>query len=460
MTRFPKNFKFGAAISGPQSEGFEGKKNDNVWDHFYKLEPDAFFDNVGPEITSNMYNTYKEDIQLLKQVGVKLYRTSIQWSRLIDNFETNTINTKAVKFYRDYFQTIKDAGIELIVNLYHFDTPMYWQDKGGWLSKEFVKAFGEYGKICFDLFGDQVDLWAAMNEPMGVPEGGYLSGRWYPKIKDFKKTIQVGYHEILGQAMVIKNFKKIFNGNEKKKISAILNVFPSYPKDKSEKNLKAAYIADLFKNRSFLDPSIKGTFPKDLVKYLEIIGAIPEHSQEELDIIKNNTVDFLGANYYNPVRIQAPDPKHKHAFGVERFYQIFEWEGARMNKSRGWEIYPEALYDIAMIIKNEYNNIDWYVSESGMGIQGENKFKDKTGKIQDDYRIEFIKEHLIHLKRGIDDGSNCFGYCLWAPLDCWSWNNAYKNRYGLIEVNLQDQSRRIKKSGEFFKELSDSKEIK
>ena len=130
--------------------------------------------------------------------------------------------------------------------------------------------------------------------------------------------------------------------------------------------------------------------------------------------------------------------------------------GRRMNPYRGWEIYPEAMYDIAMNLKNNYNNIPWYISENGMGVEGEDRYKNEDGIIEDDYRIDFIKEHLEHLHRGIEEGSNCFGYHTWTPIDCWSWLNAYKNRYGYISVDLDTQKKTIKKSGRWIKEVTEN----
>ena len=126
-----------------------------------------------------------------------------------------------------------------------------------------------------------------------------------------------------------------------------------------------------------------------------------------------------------------------------------------MNPYRGWEIYPKAIYDIAKNIQENYGNIKWYISENGMGVENEEKFKDESGMIIDDYRIDFYKEHLAYLKKAIDEGANCFGYHAWTSIDCWSWANAYKNRYGFISLDLKTQERTIKKSGYWFKELSD-----
>lgn len=175
-------------------------------------------------------------------------------------------------------------------------------------------------------------------------------------------------------------------------------------------------------------------------------------------IIKNNTIDFLGVNYYQPRRVKAKEEAYDETLGwmPDKYFDNYIMPGRRMNPYRGWEIYPEAMHDIAMNLKNNYNNIPWYISENGMGVEGEDRYKNEDGIIEDDYRIDFIKEHLEHLHRGIEEGSNCFGYHTWTPIDCWSWLNAYKNRYGYISVDLDTQKKTIKKSGRWIKEVTEN----
>ncbi len=184
---------------------------------------------------------------------------------------------------------------------------------------------------------------------------------------------------------------------------------------------------------------------------------MPTYTEEDLKTIKENTVDFLGVNYYHPVRVcaKANMPNPDAPFFPQYYFDDYIMPGRKINPHRGWEIYPKGLYDIAINIKDNYGNIEWMVTENGMGVEGEERFK-KDGRIEDDYRIDFYKEHLSWLHKGISEGSNCIGYQVWTFIDCWSWINAYKNRYGLIELNIDTQERIIKKSGYWFKELHDN----
>lgn len=455
MIQFPKDFYWGSATSATQSEGAAHKdgKGENIWDLWYRLEPYKFFNQVGPENTTTIYENYKEDIKLLKQTGHNSFRTSISWARLIPEGK-GEINQKAVDFYRDYFKSIKDEGITLFVNLFHFDMPVSLQEIGGWTNKDVVEYYANYADKAFELFGDLVDRWFTFNEPIVHVEEQYLNQNHYPMEVDPKKAVQSAFNSQLASAKAIERFR---NHDLDSKIGIVLNLTPAYPRSQNPSDLKAAKIADLFQCKSFLDPAIHGQYPKELVEIVSQYDLIPEYNAEELEIIKNNTVDFLGVNYYQPLRVKEnPYEMKKDAIVMpEYFFTPYIMPGRRINKYRGWEIYPDAVYEIAINIRDNYNNIEWLMTENGMGVEDELRFKE-NGQIQDDYRIEFIKEHLEFLHKGIEAGSNCVGYQVWTFIDCWSWLNAYKNRYGLVELDLETQERTIKKSGEWFKTLAEN----
>lgn len=406
---FPKGFFWGTASSGPQTEGqFDGDgKGENIWDYWYNKEPEKFFNHIGPDKASYNYQYYKEDVQLMKATGHNSFRTSIQWSRLIPE-GVGAVNPKAVDFYNSFIDELITNGIEPFINLYHFDMPMALQAKGGWLNRETVDAYVNFAKTCFDLFGDRVKYWFTHNEPIVPVEGGYLYNFHYPNEVNMKHAVQVAFHEMLASSLAVKAYHEKQDG----KIGIILNLTPSYPRDENNpEDVKAAQIADAFFNRSFLDPAIKGEYPAD-------------------------------KDPQNPM----PDD----------FFDYYDMPGKKMNPYRGWEIYEKGIYDIMMNVRDNYGNLPCYISENGMGVEGEERYINANGQIEDDYRIEFVKNHLRYLHQAIHEGANCLGYHMWTCMDNWSWNNAYKNRYGLIAVDLDKQGKRtIKKSGYFFKELSD-----
>lgn len=458
--RFPDGFLWGAAASATQTEGASQKdgKAMNIWDYWYQIEPKKFYDQVGPENTSLFYEKYEEDIANMKKFGLNSFRTSLSWSRLLP--DGRTVNPKAVAFYNDVIDRLLENGIEPIINLFHFDMPYHLQEKGGWENRRVIDDFAYYAEQAFQLFGDRVNRWTTFNEPIVPVEAGYLNDLHYPCVKDMKRAVQVGYHTMLASSAAIQRFRgSDFDGQ----IGIILNLTPSYARSDSPGDQEAAEIADLFFNRSFLDPSVLGHYPDKLIQLLAPYDVLPATDPEDQAIIANNTVDFLGVNYYQPRRVKEKE----HATIIDRdrimpadLFDDYIWAERKMNPYRGWEIYEKGIYDIAINIRDHYDNIPWYVAENGMGVQGEERFSDDNGFIHDDYRIDFYRDHLKWLHKGITEGSNCFGYHVWTFMDNWSWLNAYKNRYGLFKVDLDDHFQRTaKKSAYWFKDLATNNEL-
>ncbi len=456
--KFPENFWWGAATSGPQAEGRFNKKHRSVFDYWYDIEPDAFFDKVGPDIASNFYNSYKEDIAMMKSIGFNSFRTSIQWTRLIDDFETASVDEDGVRYYNSVIDEAIKNGVTPVMCLHHFDLPIELYEKyGGWESKHVSYLFSKFAKVCFELFGDRVKYWATFNEPIVVIEGQYINEFHYPKVVDGKKAVQAAFNINLASAKAIEEFRKC-ECSKTAKIGIILNLTPAYPRSNSKEDIKAAEFANKFNNRIFLDPAVHGRFPDGIEEILEREGVLWENTEEEMKTIENNKIDFLGVNYYQPLRVKKRESEFDNSKGwlPYKHFEGYDMPGKKINPHRGWEIYPEAMYDIAINIRDNYNNIPWYVSENGMGVYGEEKFLNEEGMIVDDYRIEFATDHLKFLHKGITEGSNCFGYHLWTPIDCWSWSNAYRNRYGFISLDLNTQKKTIKKSGYWYKEVTEN----
>lgn len=456
--QFPAGFWWGSAASGPQTEGvFEGDgKGASIWDYWYQQEPEKFFNEVGPEKTSQVYTRYQEDIQLMKETGHTTFRTSIQWSRLFPQGK-GEVNQKAVDFYNAYIDELIANGIEPFMNLYHFDMPMALQEKGGWLNRETVDAYVAFAQTCFTLFGDRVKKWFTHNEPIVPVEGGYLYQFHYPNEINMKHAVQVGFHETLASAKAIKVYHEMNLDGE---IGIILNLTPSYPRDENDpEDVKAAQIADAFFNRSFLDPAVKGTFPEELVTIVKELDMVPAMEADDLQTIRENTIDLLGINYYQPRRIMKKESPIDEAKSPmpDDYFDNYDMPNKKMNPYRGWEIYEKGIYDILTNTRENYGNIKCYISENGMGVEEEERFVNADGVIEDDYRIEFVSDHLKYVHQAIQEGTNCVGYHMWTCMDNWSWTNAYKNRYGFISVDLaNDAKRTVKKSGRWFKEVSDN----
>ncbi|TLG72941.1 glycoside hydrolase family 1 protein [Culicoidibacter larvae] len=450
---FSADFDWGTASSGPQSEGSADKPHESLWEYWYAKDPERFYQQVGPKITCDSYHRYKEDVAIMKELGLKSFRTSIQWSRLIKDLETGEPDEKAVAFYNDYINEMIAAGVEPVMNLFHFDTPIALEHEyGGFKNKHVAELFVKFATTAFTLFGDRVKRWITFNEPVAHAKGAYLYDFIYPNEVNTRSYTQANYNILLAHAGSVEAYHKLNLDGE---IGIVVDLLPPIPRSQNSGDLLAAEVFDLFTNRIFMDPCVKGEYADQYLELLEKHNCNFEYTSEELELIKNNTVDFIGINYYQPQRVKAPArlPNINDVFMPDWYFDNYEMPNRRMNVHRGWEIYPKTIYDIAMRVKNEYGNIKWYVSENGMGVHDEDRFKDETGMICDDYRIEFIQEHLQWLNKAIQEGSNCQGYHLWTFVDNWSWTNAYKNRYGYVSLDLKTRNRTIKKSGYWIKEV-------
>jgi beta-glucosidase len=458
----PQDFILGAAASAWQTEGWSGKKEgqDSWIDLWYKNDRHVWHNGFGPAVATDFINRFREDVALMKQAGLTHYRTSINWSRFLTDYENATVDEEYAAYYDALFDEMHRQGIEPMICLEHYELPgVLLETYGGWASKHVVELFVRYAEKVFERYHAKVTRWFTFNEPIVVQTRVYLDALRWPYEQNTHTWMQWNHHKVLATAKVVKHFhEKGYHGT----VGCILNPEVTYPRSQAPHDVRAAERYDLFYNRVFLDPFVHGRYPQELFTLLEQHQVQWEYTVEELAIIAENTVDELGINLYYPHRVKAPSRAwHPETpFHPAWYYEPFELPGRRMNKSRGWEIYPRIIYDMAMRIKNEYRNIPWFVAESGMGVENEAQFRNRDGVIEDNYRIDFISEHLYYTLLAREEGANCHGYMLWAFTDNVSPMNAFKNRYGLIEIDLENnRARRAKKSASWFRQLRDERKL-
>ena len=455
--KFPKDFLWGGASAAEQYEGHgETGKAPTVWDKFYETDPQAFYNQVGPNVTSDFVHHYKEDLELFKSFGVNSVRLGVSWARLMP--DGKNVSEKGMAFYKDVINKAYENGIKVVLNLFHFDMPLWAHEKGDWASREVIESFVHFADVVMNEFADKVDWIATFNEP-GVPViNGYQHRNHWPRTPDNKMAFEVGFGILLAHAKVTKLYWEKY-ADKKAKIGVVINVNPAIVTDGktgTEADKHAAWMFNLLHNDFFLYPMVKGEWPKGGIEFAKERGVVPTHTQEELDIIAQTKVEFLGTNYYAPSRIKVGKPKEEAKVFFEEM-ALYKYDKARYNVFRGWEIRPETFYELAKVIQNDFDNIPFYISENGMGVESEWNYRDeKSGEIQDDYRIAFLQEHLEQLHKAIEEGANCFGYHMWAITDNWSWRNAYKNTYGYVEIDLKTQERRLKKSARWMKTVSEN----
>lgn len=451
----PQGFKFGANLPAWQVEGSHNKLegHQHFPDLMYNAFPERWHNGIGPNRASEHYQNYEQDIKMLAETGCQQVRFNPDWSRFIEDFETNKVNEEEATHYLKVIECYIENGIEPILCLEHWELPAYYYEKyDGYASRVTIDHFVAYAKEIFTRYGHLINQFYTFNEPIVIPQLCFMDGFWWPYVSDTKRGLEWVHGKILASAKVIKLYREM---GLKGKIGIIINPALIYERSKENpEDIKAKEVADSFYWGAFMDTAIKGEYPKLFIKTLKSNNVMFTYTEEELDIIKNNKIDILGLNYYQPLRVKGQDFEwNDEKFHFKKYFSEWDMPGKRMNHHRGWEIYPKALYDVAMRIKEDYGNIEWIVAESGMGVQNEDQFRDEEGFINDDYRIDYLKEHLAWLFKAIDEGSNCVGYWIFAGIDNCSPLNSFKNRYGLIEVNLeQDRKRIIKKSGRFYKD--------
>lgn len=453
--KIPEDFIIGAASSAWQTEGWDGKKEgqDSYLDMWYKAEPHTWHDGVGPAGATDFYNRYAEDVAAMKEIGLTHYRTSVNWARFFLDHEECVVDEEYAQHISRVIDALLEAGVEPMLCLEHYEMPAVLMERyEGWSSKRVIELYMRYAEILFERYADRVKYWFTFNEPIVVQTRVYLDAIRWPHEQNTDKWMQWNVNKVVAHARAVQIYHELGYAGQ---IGVILNPEVTYPRSSSPGDVRAAHVYDLFFNRVFMDPMLKGEYPEELLQILAEEGVQFELTGEEQAVIRANRVDFAGLNFYYPKRVMAPRYVWNDANGFHpaKFYDNFSLPIYRKNKSRGWEIYPEIIYDMALRMRDEYGNIPWVISENGMGIEGEEHFMDSEGVVQDVYRIDFIAEHMAQALRARTEGVNLFGYMLWAFTDCVSPGNAFKNRYGLVRIDTDTKERSLKSSAYWYKQI-------
>ncbi|HBM79324.1 MAG: GH1 family beta-glucosidase [Clostridiales bacterium] len=439
MVKFDKDFLFGTATASYQVEGAynEDGRGMSIWDTFCRKEGKVLNGATG-DVACDHYHRYKQDVSMMKDIGVNAYRFSIAWPRIFP--QKGEFNQKGLDFYKRLVDELLNNGIKPCATIYHWDLPQWLDDIGGWLNRDVVNWYGEYAEKLFSELGSYIDMWITLNEPWCSSFLGYYTGAHAPGHKDFKEALTAAHHLLLSHGTAIDAFREL-NINDSK-IGITLNLTPVYPKTDSKDDKEAAVLADGCSNRWFLDPVFKGAYPKDIEKLIgDIFG--------ELDFVRNGDlktisqqVDFLGINYYSRAIVEK---------GNDGMFNVKFSEGPGKKTDMGWEISPESLYLLLTRLKNEYTGkLPLYITENGAA------FKDKVSTdshVHDPERVEYLKEHLHNAGRFIEEGGNLKGYFLWSLMDNFEWAYGYSKRFGIVYVDYKTQKRILKDSALWYKKL-------
>jgi len=429
---FPHGFLWGVATSAYQVEGAwnEDGKGESIWDRFSHTSGNIKNGDTG-DIACDHYHRYKEDVALMKQLGVQAYRFSTSWSRVLPKGK-GAANRAGLNFYRRLVSELLDSGIEPWVCLYHYDLPQALQDKEGWANPNIIQHFADYAELMAHELGDKVKHWIILNEPRCIAWLGHLIGIHAPGKKNLELALKVSHNLQLAQGKAVQTLRDF---NHHFQIGTVIDLNTVHQISDDEKDREAANNLDAFWNRWYIDPLFKGEYPRLARK----IGLKP--TNEDMRLIKQ-PLDFLGVNYYTRL-LATYDPSNSvtHAGVVQKHTPITE---------KGWEIYPDGLYEILMRLRTHYGNPLLYVTENGAAFQ-DNVIRD--GKIQDDDRIAFLRDHIVAAYRTLKDGVRLKGYFVWTIMDNFEWAEGYSERFGLVHTDYQSLERTPKKSYYWYKKV-------
>ena len=440
---FPRDFKWGTATSSYQIEGAPtaGGKGPSVWDFFSHIEGKIKNGDTG-DTACDHYHLWRDDIELLKELGVNAYRFSISWPRIFPTGKENEPNQIGLDFYSRLVDTLLENQITPFITLNHWDIPQGLEDIGGWPERDIVHEFVKYSYHVSKHLGDRVRNWITHNEPWCVSYLGYIEGHKPPGlINKWSKSLATAHHLLLSHGMAI---PEIRNNSKQSEIGITLNLNTAIPASGSTYDEDACRFFDGQFNRLYLNPLYNNEYPDDVFEYLKTKSLISESDlnfikQGDLNIISTKT-DFLGVNYYSRavIRNEEIDEKKNLPRNVEM--------GPKTDF--GWEIYPPGIYDLLMRLKKEYKVQNIYITENGCSYSdGPNS----EGKINDKRRIEYYRSHLTELKRAIEDGVPCSGYFAWSLMDNFEWAQGFSQRFGLIWVDFETLERIPKDSYYWYK---------
>ncbi|GAB3008635.1 GH1 family beta-glucosidase [Streptomyces pseudoechinosporeus] len=441
---FPRDFVFGTATSAFQIEGAwdEDGKGPSIWDTFGHTPGKVHLDIPG-DVTVDHYHRFREDVALMRDLGVDSYRFSLSWPRLLPE-GTGAVNRAGIDFYHRLLDELDAAGISPNVTLYHWDLPQALEDRGGWANRDVAQWFRDYAALAFEEFGDRVPRWATLNEPIAIWVG-YGMGMFAPGHEDARLGKQAMHNALLAHGEAVRAFRKL--GTPGSEIGIVVDIWKQHPAtdDPADAAFAARNEDDSF--RFFLDPLLKKGYSERNVERLTREGTMPEVRDGDLELIAS-PVDFLGLNVYSRVVASAKDEGAKW------------WEVNRETHpggnflDNGMEFYPKAVYDAINLVHDEYG---WtgpvYITENGtVDAEGADPFDDQE-------RIRYARGFLEWTARAIDEGADVRGYYLWSLLDNYEWSAGFSKRFGIVHVDPDTLERKPKASFEWYRDVIARREL-
>lgn len=443
---FPPNFLWGAATSSYQIEGawnVDGR-GESIWDRFAR-KPGAIEDGGTGDVACDHYHRWREDIALMKDLGLRSYRFSIAWPRILPQGR-GPLNQPGLDFYSRLVDELLRQGIVPFATLYHWDLPQPLQDAGGWPARATAEAFVEYADLVSRHLGDRVKHWITHNEPWCAALLSHQVGLHAPGLCDWPAALAAGHHILLSHGWAVSLLRRNSPGAE---VGITLNFTPAVPASPSAADADAARHQDGYIQRWFLDPLYGRRYPADIVADYIDAGHLPPEGltfvrPDDLAAIAVPT-DFLGVNYYTRAVVRSTAvPEHENL--PQTVFPAPEPEWTEM----GWEVAPESFYELLARLHFEYRPGKLYVTENGASYSDG---PGPDGRIHDLRRLRYLRDHLGAARRAIAAGVPLAGYFVWSLMDNFEWSYGYTQRFGIVWVDYATQQRLLKDSAIWYKEV-------
>lgn len=427
---FPSDLKWGAATAAYQIEGAANKdgRAPSIWDTFSHTPGNVKNGDNGDKACDS-YHRYPEDVQYLKELGVDVYRFSISWPRVMPEGK-GELNRDGVNYYHNLIKELLDNDIEPIITLYHWDLPQCLQENGGWEVRSTVEAFREYASAMFNEFGDVVKKWITINEPWCASFLSNYLGIHAPGKQDLQAAVDVAHHLLLAHGKAVQAFREVVPNGE---IGYAPNVDWLEPYSQQQEDIDACKRDMQWKIEWFMDPVFKGEYPQLLKDIFAKHNAFVNVEEGDMELI-SQPIDFMGINYYS-----GSVARYKEGNGM------FEVEPIWVDYQKtdiGWPVYADGFYKVLTHLHQVYGDVPIYITENGACYNHEVK----DGIVNDQERIDYLKQHLTALHRAIKSGVPIKGYILWSLLDNFEWAEGYSKRFGIIHVNYRTFERTKKES--------------
>lgn len=441
---FPKNFQWGVATSAPQIEGaaFEDGRGMSVWDVFSRI-PGKIQGEALPDVSCDFYHRYKDDIGLVKSLGLNAFRFSFSWSRVIPD-GIGKINQKGIDFYDRLVDELLKCGITPNATLYHWDLPQGAEDRGGWLNRDCTEWFADYAELIFRRFSDRIPYFATLNEPIAIYVG-YALGAFAPGKKLDKFGKQASHNALLAHGRAVERFRGVASKNSN--IGIVVDVWHRHPaRDDDPGDIALAQKENEESYRFFLNPVFKGCYTDYILEKMDKEGTLPQMQESDFKAI-GQKLDFFGLNCYNRVVVSTD---------TSAIYKKIRNAGGNFSDS-GDEFYPKSIYDALHILKNDYNvAVPIIITENGTRDETE---KVVDGMIRDEFRIRYVQGFLEWLHKAIQEGIDVRGYYLWSLIDNFEWTAGYDFKYGIIANDRTTQRRNFKDSALWYGDIAKNNRI-